>query len=504
MMIQSASRISEALINDEMATSSTKSHKVLRNNYRRRSIWLHAKRLFRKRLLPRITRKRSCIMSLDVTNRKKEQVTTKLLKLAVSDSSASMHPLIPFVFRQAYHYLNFYDRLRFRQTCRLTNEIFQQSLISLPTIKFHGNSSDSIEISADHVNTVVKFLLPEFDFDPGFIQDGILTLEDWQAELSRLMVIFAVTRVDIIEHLYLDTPINDELCEAVMRNIAKRNSGTSTRWRPLKMKKMTVFGNDEDEFSHVAQVVSHFSSSLRELCFCHMYMDLGLYCEQFWSAIKRCQNLKYFHYQTCNFDDFSHLHLEEALAGKNLTTFEIVGVCNLSPEILSKTIAGAPIRNLVVISPLVKLHSFLECGLEKKLNKLEMVLVEYDDSLDLSDMDEQKLVIKVLKQISVDAKLLILHITRTNAWKITKIINYWLDVAKESVRDIELKLSRVPQTRIDQAIGRLLRRFRQVFKITSCGSSMVLTKGQGSVCILSKYTWFGAGQDSNDESDEYE
>lgn len=76
--------------------------------------------------------------------------------------------------------------------CRLTEEIFQQSLISLPPIKLQGVSLDNIEIWTDHSDLIIQLLVPEYSYTPGTVSNGVIIIKDWQAELlvQRIGIIF--------------------------------------------------------------------------------------------------------------------------------------------------------------------------------------------------------------------------------------------------------------------------------------------------------------------------
>lgn len=67
--------------------------------------------------------------------------------------------------------------------CRLTEEIFQQSLISLPPIKLQGVSLDNIEIWTDHSDLIIQLLMPEHSFARKTNMNDVIVIKDWQAEL---------------------------------------------------------------------------------------------------------------------------------------------------------------------------------------------------------------------------------------------------------------------------------------------------------------------------------
>ncbi|KAM3722206.1 Translation machinery-associated protein [Dirofilaria immitis] len=495
MDISSSKYSSTISIIDEIASSSIykkSSDKFKRNNYQRRSIWIHAKRIFRKRLLSRIVKHKACNNTELTLNAKCNDDNQNEKSDNDRDSEITQRLLAP-VLLQVFPYLDIYDRIRLRRVCRLTEEIFHQSLISLPPIKLQGVSWDNVEIWTDHSDLIIQLLVPEYSFTPETIMNGIITIKDWQAELFVQRI---AKRVDYIEHLWLETPINGELCSALLKGVSRTDLDENTRWRQLKMDKMTIVGSDDDDCEVISKVVNHFSSSLHELCFRHICMDFGLYCQEFWNAIKQCQQLQQFQYQTCHLDSFSHMHLQQALNGKNLTTLELGGVEYLSSSILSKILANAPIRNLAIVSPCIKFHSYLQDGINKILKRLETLLIQCTASFDLDNLTERECVIQVLHEMSYGAVLRIIHISENDVIKASRIMSYWLEIAHETKSNVKLKLSGISQNRIDQAIGRLLRKCNNVFKISFKGSSLMLTRGKGNVCILDKYMWFG--EDDND------
>uniref|UniRef100_A0A0R3QHZ7 F-box/LRR-repeat protein n=1 Tax=Brugia timori TaxID=42155 RepID=A0A0R3QHZ7_9BILA len=161
-----------------------------------------------------------------------------------------------------------------------------------------------------------------------------------------------------------------------LKEISRTDLIENSRWRQLKMDKMTIVGSDNDDCEVISKIVNHFSTSLRELCFRHICMDFGLYCEEFWDAIRECQQLRQFQYQTCHLDSFSHMHLLEALSGKNLITLELGGIEYLSSSILSKVLINTPIRNLAIVCPSINFHSYLQNGIDKVLRRLETLLIQ--------------------------------------------------------------------------------------------------------------------------------
>ncbi|VDK75435.1 unnamed protein product [Litomosoides sigmodontis] len=482
---------------EQIPTSSTYKKlpdRLERNSYQRRSIWIHAKRIFRKRLLSKLITSKSCKMELALNI---EAMGDSQKIMSESEKSLdSVHHLLAPVLMQVFPYLDIYDRIRLRRVCRLTEEIFHQSLISLPPIKLQGVSLDSIEVWTDHSDLIVQLLVPEYSFPTETMMNDAIIVKDWQAEL---LVQRIAKRVDYIEHLWLETPINGELCSAFLKEVSRTDSVGNGRWRQLKMDKMTIVGSDDDDCEVISKVVNHFSTSLHELCFRHICMDFGLYCEEFWDAIKQCQQLRQFQYQTCHLDSFSHMYLLEALNGKNLTTLELGGIEYLSSSILSKILTNAPIQNLAIVCPYIKFHSYLHDGIEKVLKRLETLLLQCTASFDLDSLTERECVIQVLQQMPHDAVLRIIHISENNVTQAARIMSYWLEIARETMRSVKLKLTGLSQNRIDQAVGRLLRKCNNVFKVAFKGSSLMLTRGKGNVCILDKYMWFGEDDDDDDE-----
>uniref|UniRef100_A0A0R3RL43 F-box domain-containing protein n=1 Tax=Elaeophora elaphi TaxID=1147741 RepID=A0A0R3RL43_9BILA len=483
---------------EQVATSSTCKklpEKLKRNSYQRRSIWVHAKRLFRKRLLSKLMTSKSSNMQLALDVKAIED--SQVIASDTDKCSDSVHRLLAPVLLQVFPYLDIYDRIRLRRVsksvCRLTEEIFHQSLISLPPIKLQGVSLDNIEIWTNHSDLIIQLLMPEYSFTSETVTNDVIIIKDWQAEL---LVQRIAKRVDYIEHLWLETPINGELCGALLKEVSRTNSVENGRWRQLKMDKMTIVGSDDDDCEVIAKVVKHFSSSLHELCFRHICMDFGLYCEEFWDAIKQCHQLQQFQYQTCHLDSFSHMYLLEALDGKNLMTLEIGGVEYLSSAILSKILGDAPIEHLAIVCPQIKFHSYLQNGIDKVLRRLETLLVQCTASFDLDSLMERECVIDVLQQMPHDGVLRIIHISENDVVQAARIMSYWLEIARETMSSVKLKLSGISQNRIDQAIGRLLRKCNNVFKVAFKGSSLMLTRGKGNVCILDKYMWFGEDDDN--------
>lgn len=261
------------------------------------------------------------------------------------------------------------------------------------------------------------------------------------------------------------------------------------------MDKLTIVGSDDHECELVAKVITEFAQSLQELRLRHICMDFGLFCEEFWKAVGQCQQLEQFQYETCRLDSFSHLHLQQALHGKRLVVLELGGLEYLSAATLSKVLSGGTVRNLAVVCPRIRFHSYLQDDNSEALRNLETLLVQCNSSFELENVEMRDCVVRVLESMNEDAVLEIVHVTENSVAQAARIMSYWLEVARETKRRVKLKLSGISQNRIDQAIGRLLRKCSNVFKVAFKGSSLMLTRGEGSVCVLEKYTWFGEDEE---------
>lgn len=80
----------------------------------------------------------------------------------------------------------------------MTEEIFHQSLISLPPIKLQGVSLDRIEVWTDHSDLIIQLLVPEYSFATETMMNDAIVVKDWQAELlvQRIGMIFDEIQVD--------------------------------------------------------------------------------------------------------------------------------------------------------------------------------------------------------------------------------------------------------------------------------------------------------------------
>lgn len=103
-------------LTEQVATSSTCQklpEKMKRNNYQRRSIWIKAKRIFRKRLLAGIIRTKACNMELALNVKSIEE--SRITEPDSNESFESVHRLLAPVLLQVFPYLDIYDRIRLRR-----------------------------------------------------------------------------------------------------------------------------------------------------------------------------------------------------------------------------------------------------------------------------------------------------------------------------------------------------------------------------------------------------
>lgn len=123
--------ISSSPVVEQVPTSSTCKKlpdKLERNSYQRRSIWIHAKRIFRKRLLSKLITSKSCKMELTL-NIEAMEGSQEIISEA-DKSSDSVHHLLAPVLLQVFPYLDIYDRIRLRRVSYFNNSIFNCNIIS--------------------------------------------------------------------------------------------------------------------------------------------------------------------------------------------------------------------------------------------------------------------------------------------------------------------------------------------------------------------------------------
>ncbi|VDK42325.1 unnamed protein product [Anisakis simplex] len=441
------------------------------SKHRRRSLWHLAKRFIQP-----------------ISNRSSHTVT--------SESTLSIQQrerLVPAVLLNVLEQLSAYDRIRLRQVSQLCNFLCTTIPIRLPPLKLQSASNGELYLFSEAPELIAYHLIPELDLSEVIGDDGTVALKDWQAELILKRI---ACRVDHVEHLWLETSINGLLCGAFVKQLEQVNIDAKPYRRRVTLNKLTIVGNKKSDIEQVSKMICCFSAYVKQLRLRHMRVESNTQSKHLWNSISMCHHLKQFQYETCRYDKYSHLYLSNALSHKNISILELGGVEDLQSIDIAQITANCQIRHLSIVCPKIIIDSYLNGGIIPVLGLLATLLIQCEATYALDDLESRQKVIRVLKSMKVDAILEVIHVVDNHAAQAARAMSYWLEISRETDRTVMLKLSDISQDRVDQAVGRLIRKCENVMKASFQSNSLVLTRGNGRIHVLDKYTWFG--------DDEYE
>ncbi|KHN78893.1 hypothetical protein Tcan_09312 [Toxocara canis] len=445
--------------------------------HRRRSLWRLAKRLIRPIGGP--------------------QTLTISPKVAFDcgsiESSQRCEQLVPPVLLNVFEQLNIYDRIRLRQISHLSDFLCTTIPVRLPPMKLQSASNGELYLLSEAPELIAYHLIPEIDLSEAIGDDGTVALKHWHAELILRRT---ARRVDHVEHLWLETSINGLLCAAFLKELQETNTDSKPYQRKITLNKLTVVGNKKSDLEQVSKMICCFSAYVEQLRLRHMRVESSVQSRDLWTAISMCRRLRQFQYETCRYDRHSHFFLSDALANKNICTLELGGVEELCSVDLAKLTENRPIKHLSVVCPKITCDSYLEDSVVSALSQLDTLLIQCEVTYALDDLEQRQKVAKVLQNMKAEASLEVVHVVDNHAAQAARIMSYWLELSRDTNRKVMLKLSEISQDRIDQAIGRLIRKCENVLKAAFRGNSLLLTRGNGRVHVLDKYTWFGDDDDN--------
>ncbi|VDM41664.1 unnamed protein product [Toxocara canis] len=371
--------------------------------------------------------------------------------------------------------------------------------VRLPPMKLQSASNGELYLLSEAPELIAYHLIPEIDLSEAIGDDGTVALKHWHAELILRRT---ARRVDHVEHLWLETSINGLLCAAFLKELQETNTDSKPYQRKITLNKLTVVGNKKSDLEQVSKMICCFSAYVEQLRLRHMRVESSVQSRDLWTAISMCRRLRQFQYETCRYDRHSHFFLSDALANKNICTLELGGVEELCSVDLAKLTENRPIKHLSVVCPKITCDSYLEDSVVSALSQLDTLLIQCEVTYALDDLEQRQKVAKVLQNMKAEASLEVVHVVDNHAAQAARIMSYWLELSRDTNRKVMLKLSEISQDRIDQAIGRLIRKCENVLKAAFRGSkpidgnSLLLTRGNGRVHVLDKYTWFGDDDDN--------
>nr|CDJ87746.1 Cyclin F-box domain containing protein [Haemonchus contortus] len=330
------------------------------------------------------------------------------------------------VLEEVLKRLDLNERVQLRSLSSQVSDLVDRMPLVLPFVFIRSDGCGDIELHCDRMDILQSYVLT--DQSAFEVRNGAIVFSYGNASA---VITAVVSRITGIAHLWLDSEWNGHIVQAIVEYYQTINNG-SRRMR-LHMEQLTVVG------------------SIRS-------SDI----DWFWSAISQCQQLAGLQYEPCRLDKWSRPHLIDALDNKSLKSLILTGIDGLKPADLVRIAADSQLVELAVVGELIKPSIYAQKEALKMLDTVENLLIQVDSTFSIDDPIERGAILQMMMALPANSTLEVIHVSRGTVSDTTKLISYWIRLARDSSREVKLKLEECSQERADAAVGRLLRKTRDV------------------------------------------
>ncbi|KAK5966748.1 F-box domain protein [Trichostrongylus colubriformis] len=375
-------------------------------------------------------------------------------------------------------------RVQLRNLSPAVSHLVDRMPLTLPFVFFRSNGCGDIELHCDRMDVLLAYVLPDqCAFEA---RDGAIV---FSYNNAHTVITSLVSRITGIAHLWLDSEWNGLIIQAIVEYYQSINTG-NMRMR-LYMEELTVVGGiRSSDIDWISSLILLSRRSLKHLRFRHCRLHSQPQTVQFWSAISQCQQLRALQYEPCRLDKWSRPHLIDSLDNKALKSLILTGIDGLQPADLIRIAAGSQLVELAVVGELIKPSIYAQNEAIKMLGTIKNLLIQVDSTFSIDDTTERAAMLRVMAALPSDGILEVIHVSRGTVSDTTKLISYWIRLARDSSCEVKLKLEECSQERADAAVGRLLRKARDVTRSvwTRCGVRLEMDAGR--LTVLDKRSWF--------------
>ncbi|VDL86724.1 unnamed protein product [Nippostrongylus brasiliensis] len=149
------------------------------------------------------------------------------------------------------------------------------------------------------------------------------------------------------------------------------------------------------------------------------------------------------------------------------------------------------LKELAVVGELLKPSAYAQKKALKMLETVENLLIQVDSTFSIDDAAERIAILRAMRALPGNGILEVIHVSRGTVSDTTKLISYWIRLARDASREVKLKLEECSQERADASVGRLLRKARDVTRTAWTKSGVLLETDNGRLTVLDKRSWFG-------------
>lgn len=380
--------------------------------------------------------------------------------------------------------LDLKERVLMRDVSPHLRNIVDRMPLTLPFVFLRSNGCGDIELHCDQMKVLLGYILVD---QTGFkVRNGVVVFDYANAQH---VITAIVSRINGIGHLWLDSEWNGYIVQSIVEYYQSINIGR-TRIR-LNLEQLTVVGSiRSSDIDWISSLMLLSRRTLKHLRFRHCRLHSQPQTVQFWSAISQCQYLTGLQYEPCRLDKWSRPHLIDALESKTLKSLIVTGIDGLCPSDLTRITRNSRLEELAVVGELINPSVYAQKEAAKMLSTIENLLIQVDSTFSIDDTTERSALLRVMAALPANGILEVIHVSRGTVSETTKLISYWIRLARDSSREVMLKLEECSQERADAAVGRLLRKARDITRSVWTKSGVQLQMEGGRLTVLDKRSWF--------------
>ncbi|VDM58487.1 unnamed protein product [Angiostrongylus costaricensis] len=405
-------------------------------------------------------------------------------KVPASSNIMLDEPVLEEILRK----LDVKDRVMLRGVSPQIHQLVDRLPLILPFVFIRSDSRGNIELHCDHIDVLIDYILVDV---PGFkVHDGVMV---FNYSDTRTIIASIVSRITGIAHLWLDSTWNGHIVQTIVEYYQAINH--DNKRKRFHLEQLTIIGSIRfSDIDWVSSLILLSRRSLSHIRFRHCRVHSQQQTVQLWTAVMQCQSLSALQYEPCRLDRWSRPHLVDALTNKPLKSLILTGIDGLQPKDLFRMTNGARLEELAVVGELITPSSFDHKEASAMLGTVNSLLIQVNSTFSIHDASERAAILRMMSSLPATGVLEVIHISRGTVTDTTKVISYWIQLARDSSREVKLKLEECSQERADAAVGRLLRKVRGVGRSEWTKGGVAMQMGDGRLTVLDKKAWFGDDQ----------
>ncbi|KAK6062038.1 F-box domain protein [Cooperia oncophora] len=351
------------------------------------------------------------------------------MKLALPSTVSLDEPILEEVLKK----LDLNERIQLRNLSAQVSGLVDRMPLTLPFVFLRSNGCGDIELHCDRMDVLLGYVLPDHSAF-NVCDDAIV----FSYSNARTILRSFVSRITGITHLWLDSEWNGYIVQIIVEYYQSINVGN--RRMRLYMEQLTVVGSiRSSDIDWISSLILLSRRSLKNLRFRHCRLHSQPQTVQFWSAISQCQHLEGLQYEPCRLDKWSRPHLIDALDYKSLKSLILTGIHGLQPADLIRIAGGSQLVELAVVGELIKPSIYAQSEAVKMLATIANLLIQVDSTFSIDDINERAAMLKMMRAMPVKGILEVIHVSRGTVSDTTKLISYWMRLARDSVREVEIE-----------------------------------------------------------------